>query len=342
MEPPPKTIRHEYRDNHMTERTLAKDYDFRSMDDLDEFNTSYIWPRKEIINDEQQYYVDRGRFPEYSPFTLNELGLQIRASLTPPEFQSQAMGIVKADMEEYGPDLTDAEREKAFELPYLSGLLTTHKKFEQVGGLWEIRCMLPSSRGAWPAFWLLLIDGQWPAGIAKLPEIDIMEAVKGVIDGIYHGSMHTNESGIMVSSTGNEIVTGADLCNEFHTYAVEWDREYIVWLFDGVEVIRRKTPRDMKYTQAHLLVNLAVGGWGGEPEPEDYADDSEKCVLCVEWIRVYEPINQYRELTPAEKGVALEWLAGKARHGGLGLGMDESSRAYLSEILQDALSGVEE
>lgn len=287
-------------------RILTKEYDFRVMDNLDEFDTSYTWPRKEVINREKAFYVDPNKVPkEHNPFVLSDIGLSIVAKPTPQELYEYAHGISNVDLETYDDELTASERKNAFPMPLISGLLTTKSKgHSQLYGYWEISAMLPSARGAWPAFWLLPTHKTWPKGIAKLPEIDILEAVKDVVDGVYHGSLHTNESGVMVSSKGNEIVTNADLVGEYHRYGLSWEEDYIVWYFDGVEVLRRKTPGDMKQTPAHVLVNLAVGGWGGEPDLNDYP-----ALFDIEWLRIYESIKPKADL-PDENlpGDIVYWL----------------------------------
>ncbi|MEO0416766.1 MAG: glycoside hydrolase family 16 protein, partial [Verrucomicrobiota bacterium] len=52
---------------------------------------------------------------------------------------------------------------------YRSGMISTHGKFAQTYGRFEIRCKSPKGVGFWPAFWMLPDPPAWP------PEIDIME-----------------------------------------------------------------------------------------------------------------------------------------------------------------------
>lgn|GEM_PF-5511543 len=271
-------------------RTLTKEYDFRTLRNLEEFTPNYIWPRKQVINKERAFYVDPDKVDvEQNPFTLSEVGLSIRAMITPPDLADYAMGIAGVNLLDYNDELNAEERKNAFPLPLISGVLTTRDSgHSQLFGFWEGSMKLPSARGAWPAFWLLPTHEKWPEGVAKLPEIDIMEAVKDVVDGVYHGSLHTNESGVMVSSEGNDVATNANLTGEYNRYGLSWEPDWIIWYFNGVEVIRRPTPADMQEVSAHILINLAVGGWGGEPVLEDYAADSDIATFDIEWIRVYQ------------------------------------------------------
>lgn len=271
---------------------LVKEYDFRALQDLSEFTTEYIWPRAEIINDEHQFYLDTATVPaQHDPFFLSGTGLSIVASPTHPDLADIAVGLTgegrrlvdenrnKGMPNPLTPDIIEAHGTRQ---PFTSGLLTTRDHgHSQLYGYWEASMRLPKAKGAWPAFWLLPTFKQWPAGIAVLPEIDIMEAVEDVNQGIYHSTIHTNESGMLTSTTDNAVKTGQDLTNEYHTYGLSWERDMIITYFDGQEVLRRRTPRDM-HEPRHFLLNLAVGGWGGEPDPADYPAS-----LDIEYVRIY-------------------------------------------------------
>lgn len=50
---------------------------------------------------------------------------------------------------------------------FTSGVLSSHNTFRVTEGYMEARIKMPTTRGSWPAFWML--SGGWP------PEIDIME-----------------------------------------------------------------------------------------------------------------------------------------------------------------------
>jgi beta-glucanase (GH16 family) len=103
-------------------------------------------------NGEQQIYVDpryAGLSPKplgLDPFRVHNGVLSIVASRTPPELL---------------PVL--------FDIPYVSGILTSQGSFAQKYGYFEIHAKIPHGVGVWPAFWMLADDGGWP------PEIDVME-----------------------------------------------------------------------------------------------------------------------------------------------------------------------
>lgn len=165
---------------------------------------------------------------------------------------------------------------------YHSGLISSHKSFAPEFGRFEIRCKLPRGQGLWPAFWLLPSDTSWP------PEIDVFEAL-GHEPNQVHMVAHWSEAGEHQQS--GEVYSGPDFSSDFHTFAVEWTAETLVWFVDGVkrhEVIG-KSPRGPMY----LIANLAVGGnWPGEPD----ATTQFPATFEIDYIRAYQ-----QEAAPAAK-----------------------------------------
>lgn len=151
---------------------------------------------------------------------------------------------------------------------YVSGLITTQPSFTQTYGYFEMRAKLPRGKGLWPAFWLLPADLSWP------PEIDIMENV-GDPSKVYM-TLHSNAA--KVEGKEHPVSPG-----EFHTYAVSWDKDQVVWFVDGREVRREKTPADM-HKPMYMLANIASGGdWAGTPD----ATTPLPATLTIDFIRAY-------------------------------------------------------
>jgi beta-glucanase (GH16 family) len=160
--------------------------------------------------------------------------------------------------------------------PYTSGLITTYRSFKQLYGYFEMRAKLPTGPGLWPAFWLLPADNSWP------PEIDIFE-VLGKDPTTLFVSVHTRETGRHTSIT--TPVHTADLSQDFHVYAVDWEPDTVTWYLDDHEVAQMPTPGDM-HKPMYLLVNLAVGAKDSWPGPPD--DRTKFPVhMLIDWIRVY-------------------------------------------------------
>jgi beta-glucanase (GH16 family) len=71
--------------------------------------------------------------------------------------------------------------------------------------------------------------------------------------------------------------------DEFHTFALSWDPETLIWYVDGREAARAPTSEDM-HKPMFLLANLAVGGnWPGAPD----ASTEFPARYVIDYIRAY-------------------------------------------------------
>jgi beta-glucanase (GH16 family) len=152
---------------------------------------------------------------------------------------------------------------------YTSGRILTSQTFTQRYGRFEARIQIPRGQGIWPAFWMLGNDigtVGWP----NSGEIDIMENI-GREPNTVHGTVHgPGYSGGAAIGGGRTI--GAPLADGFHTYAVEWSPNLIIWYLDGSEYFR-VTPASLngnRWVFDHpffMILNVAVGGaWPGNPD----------------------------------------------------------------------------
>ena len=175
----------------------------------------------------------------------------------------------------------NAEKRQAFyadkHREYTSGMMSTHGKFAQKYGRFEIRARVPKGKGMWPAFWLLPEPLDWP------PEIDVLEILGHEPNKVYM-THHFGEPRHHHSSGGSYV--GPDFSADFHQFAVEWSSNSIVWFVDDVE--RFRSEKNIPQTKMYMLVNLAIGGnWPGAPNegthfPADFA---------VDYVRVYERLQ---------------------------------------------------
>ncbi len=135
---------------------------------------------------------------------------------------------------------------------WASGLISSQHSFAQEYGYFEMRAMLPSDVGVWPAFWMLPANGAWP------PELDVFEAYGGPWD---IGTVHTATS-FYGGSPGNDNYQQVwsnqpSMTTGFHTYGVMWTAQYITFYFDGIETGQLATPPDM-HQPMYVLADLAV------------------------------------------------------------------------------------
>jgi beta-glucanase (GH16 family) len=172
---------------------------------------------------------------------------------------------------------------------YTSTRLESIGKFEQTYGRFEIRARLPFGQGIWPAFWLLgndIGEVSWP----QCGEIDIMEHV-GRTPSTNYGSLHgPGYSGGNPLSQQYMLPGGARFADDFHEYAVEWERDVVRWYVDG-NLYHTRTPDDVpqggEWVYDHpfyMVLNVAVGGpFPGNPD--DTTTFPQR--LLVDYVRVY-------------------------------------------------------
>ena len=206
-------------------------------------------------NGEAEMYVDptftgSGTTPlGLNPFSINNGVLGITASVVSPAISSQIYGY-----------------------QYTSGVLETKTTFAQQYGYFEFRAQFPAGNGLWPAFWMV------PANLSTKSEIDILEQVGRDPNTIYQTS-HTSTGGPNVSTPVH-----IDNPNQFHTYGVMWDQNWLVYYVDGVETSRHITAPDQQLPM-YMVLNLAVGGfWAGYPD----ATTPFPATMQVDYVRAYQ------------------------------------------------------
>ncbi|MCL4562358.1 MAG: glycoside hydrolase family 16 protein [Chloroflexi bacterium] len=170
---------------------------------------------------------------------------------------------------------------------YTSGMVTTGRSSDQLSqpvkfafqyGFTEVRAKIPKGRGLWSAFWLL------PANNDSIPEIDVMEIVGSQPNTVVMTLHYLLPNG--VRSDAQKIWTSkVDLSQGWHTYAVDWEPDFIAWYIDGVETWKYTDTSHIPNQPMYLLLNLAVGGTlGGTPGPETVFPST----FSIQYIRVWQ------------------------------------------------------
>jgi beta-glucanase (GH16 family) len=188
------------------------------------------------------------------------------SSINPFSLQNGALEItaVRAGSDTVGPG------------QWASGLISTQYSFAQEYGYFEMRAMLPTDTGVWPAFWMLPANQSWP------PEIDVSEAYGGTdLYQTVHTGIYGNDTSQVTWSNQPTKTSG------FHTYGVMWDPQYITFYFDGNVTGRQATPPDM-HTPMYMLADLAMQDLPG------VTDDPKH--LYIDYIRAYSS-QQTSQLT---------------------------------------------
>ncbi len=160
-------------------------------------------------------------------------------------------------------------------------------------GRFEFRAKFPIGQGIWPAIWMMPTDNVY-GGWAASGEIDIVEYLGHEPDKV-HGTLHYGGSWPNNTSSQRSMqLSGGNFHDDFHEFALEWERREIRWYVDGNEYGRLNNwytaapypaPFDQRF---HLIVNLAVGGnWPGNPDASTQFPQR----LELEYARVYQIID---------------------------------------------------
>lgn len=154
---------------------------------------------------------------------------------------------------------------------FLTGGVTSKGKFQFTHGRIYIRARFKSAKGAWPALWLLGVDGRWP----KNGEIDLMEHLN--FDDKIYQTVHSEftQRGDK-SDAPPKGATTAISKDDFNTYGAEWDSERIVFSVNGKSTftyprIPAKGAAQWPFDQPfYIIMSMQIGGaWVGEPDSKD-------------------------------------------------------------------------
>ncbi len=176
---------------------------------------------------------------------------------------------------------------------YTSARLKTRGLREFQYGRVEARMLVPTGAGTWPAFWMLgstfeeeAADeaNRWPF----VGEIDIMEHLgrePDLIMGTIHGPGYAGALGLTKWNRRE-----ADIAEDWHTYAIEWDENGITWFFDDepYNTFTRESVGTREWVfdkEFFLIVNLALGGQFPGPIGLDVEFPR---TLHLDYVRVYQ------------------------------------------------------
>lgn len=156
--------------------------------------------------------------------------------------------------------------------------------YTQTYGRFEVMGRIPTTKGIWPAAWLLPRDVAWPLG----GEIDIIEhggSRPNVVSSAYHWNNVPNFSQFVFSEYEAPAGQGP-WADDFHEYAVEWDARAIRYFLDGVNHFT-VTP-DMlpiSSTPMSVVLNTAVGGFfDGNPDSTTQFPNT----FDIDYVRAYQ------------------------------------------------------
>jgi beta-glucanase (GH16 family) len=197
---------------------------------------------------------------------------------------------------ENGNLVIEAHRENFEGSAFTSARLKTEGRMHFKYGTLEARMKIPQvGNGLWPAYWMLGTIGVWPGR----GEIDIMEAgnAGAIADGVANrrlgAAVHWDYNGSQ-ADYGRDYNSASDLQNDFHTYRMTWDAQFIRITIDNqpyfefaISDIEGGSLHEF-HQQYYLLLNLAVGGlYTGVNSPQGVTAPLPG-KLEVDYIRLYQ------------------------------------------------------
>ena len=156
--------------------------------------------------------------------------------------------------------------------PYLTGGIYTKGKKGFSNGRLEIKAKLNGAKGAWPAFWLLPENDQWPDG----GEIDIMERLN--YDSIAYQTVHSYYTYTLgIENHPRHSATGKINPHKYNIYGVELHQDSLVFFINYHRTFsypRIQTDKKGQFPFAgkdfYLLLDMQLGGtWVGKVNPKE-------------------------------------------------------------------------
>lgn len=207
------------------------------------------------------------------------------------EFDSPELDLAKWSPHEPGGQARDAHPEaitigggqlhvtaRRASKGYIQGIVTTFGTFAQRYGRFEMRCRVPAGRG------LRAIVSLRPVPLAPLPAIGLLEVNGATPSTISFGNDWGTEQ---TRRSFGDSFPGPDLSAGFHTIAVEWDQDKILWSIDGKD--KFQSVDGVPSQSMFLALELAVGGGTGSLSART-PDDSTAfpASFDIDYVRVYQ------------------------------------------------------
>ncbi|MDD3322230.1 MAG: glycoside hydrolase family 16 protein [Paludibacter sp.] len=176
---------------------------------------------------------------------------------------------------------------------YTSSSITTCNKKSWLFGRFEIRARIDTAMGAWPAIWLLGVDYEWPS----CGEIDMLEFyryndVPSILANVAHGTLQRWKANWDMTVKPLDELSASDKnwTKKYHVWRMDWTKDSINLYVDDLllnttllsETVNPDGTNPFLQPQ-YLLLNLALGENGGNPEKSNFPITFE-----VDYVRVYQ------------------------------------------------------
>lgn len=180
---------------------------------------------------------------------------------------------------------------------YTSSSINTRGKFDFQYGVVEVRAKIDTALGMWPAIWTLGIKNPWPAN----GEIDIMEYYRVKDQATILANAAWADEGQFRAKWDEAKIPFTDFLKmdpewpaKFHLWRMEWTEQTIKLFLDDqllneINLTETLNPDGFNpFRHPHyLLLNLAIGGNGGDPSSSIFPSE-----YLVDYVRVYQKKNK--------------------------------------------------
>ncbi|WP_309386196.1 family 16 glycosylhydrolase [Cerasicoccus frondis] len=167
-----------------------------------------------------------------------------------------------------------AEKKPVDGREYTSGQIESFGKWAQQYGYFEARVKLPTTRGFWPAFWLMpdrYVDGPsdqrsiWIRNSTKWGgmEFDILEHLCEWGPGRNNVAVHWDGYQDEHKSWGNNKVFFGPTPDGWHYFGMLWEPGKLTWFIDGIKKAEW-TNENIGSVPAYMKISLQLGGWATE------------------------------------------------------------------------------
>lgn len=198
--------------------------------------------------------------------------------------------------DKYDAESKDWRRNRQY-AAYTSSSINTQKHRAWLYGHFEIRARIDTAKGSWPAIWTLGVQDEWPGN----GEIDIMEFYRvkeepGILANMAWGTaqQYVAKWNTHFSPLSTFTEKDSNWVKKFHVWSMDWAADSIKLYLDGAvmntiamaETINAGGSNPFTKPQ-YLLLNLAIGGNGGDP-----ADRAMPIKYEVDYVRVYQKTSE--------------------------------------------------
>jgi len=188
-----------------------------------------------------------------------------------------------------------AKKESYGGCSYTSARVTTKNKFEFTYGYIEVRAMMPTGYGTWPAIWMMPTDsvyGTWP----NSGEMDILETTGRNANTAY-ATIHTGAFNHSIGTQKGSTKYVQAMQTAYQIYGLRWSEDKLEFSVNGTVYFtfnyldgwkdlsttdRAKFwPFDQNF---FLILNVAMGGsWGGTVDSAFTSSEMK-----VDYVRIYQ------------------------------------------------------